>query len=98
MLRLEPRTVVAIVTAHPPFATLSTSGIMYSMMSGFSEQWQCEAGEWIVWTPDAATKEAMQNAPDLNVCTSFVQADHLRSGIDGEACTRRLVFTAFMIE
>ncbi|KXO94541.1 hypothetical protein AXK56_18020 [Tsukamurella pulmonis] len=70
---------------------------MFSMISGFSEQWQCPAGEWTVWAPDATTKAAMRTAPDLGVCTSFVQADHLRSGIDGEACTRRLVFTTFTI-
>lgn len=67
------------------------------MISGFSEQWQCPAGEWTVWAPDADTKEAMRTAPDLGVRTSFVQADHLRSGIEGEACTRRLVFTIFTI-
>ncbi|MGO3325631.1 condensation domain-containing protein [Gordonia sp. (in: high G+C Gram-positive bacteria)] len=39
----------------------------------------------------------MRKAPDLGVDTSFIQADHLRSGIDGEACTRRLVFTTFTI-
>lgn len=70
---------------------------MFYMISGFSEQWQCPAGEWTVWAPDATTKEAMRTAPDQDVCTSFVQADHLRSGIDGEACTRRLVFTTFTI-
>lgn len=70
---------------------------MFFMISGFSEQWQCPAGEWTVWAPDANTKAAMRTAPDLGVCTSFVQADHLRSGIDGEACTRRLVFTTFTI-
>ncbi len=70
---------------------------MVSMISGFSEQWQCPAGEWTVWGPDERTRAAMRDAPDQDVCTSFVQADHLRSGIDGEACTRRLVFTIFTI-
>ncbi|WP_248490248.1 condensation domain-containing protein [Tsukamurella sp. PLM1] len=67
------------------------------MISGFSEQWQCEAGEWSVWAPDAVTRETMKTAPDLGVRTAFIQADHLRSGIDGEACVRRLVFTTFTI-
>ncbi|KXO99485.1 condensation domain-containing protein [Tsukamurella pseudospumae] len=67
------------------------------MISGFSEQWQCPAGEWAVWAPDATTRAAMKTAPEQGVSTSFIQADHLRSGIDGEACTRRLVFTTFTI-
>lgn len=67
------------------------------MISGFSEQWQCPAGEWAVWAPDVTTREAMRTAPELGVSSSFIQADHLRSGIDGEACTRRLVFTTFTI-
>ncbi|WP_461166990.1 condensation domain-containing protein [Tsukamurella serpentis] len=67
------------------------------MISGFSEQWQCPPGEWAVWAPDAATREAMKTAPDRGVSTSFIQADHLRSGVSDEACARRLVFTTFTI-
>ncbi|WP_019201207.1 condensation domain-containing protein [Tsukamurella sp. 1534] len=67
------------------------------MISGFSEQWQCPAGDWMVWAPDATTREAMTKAPDQGVETSFIQADHLRSGIDGEASVRRLVFTTFTV-
>lgn len=70
---------------------------MMFMISGFSEQWQCPTGEWIVWAADSATRQAMATAPDLGVGTAFIQADHLRSGIDGEACVRRLVFTTFTI-
>lgn len=70
---------------------------MICMMSGFSEQWVCPAGEWAVWAPDSATRAAIETAPDLGVETSFIQADHLRSGIDGEASVRRLVFTTFTI-
>ena len=40
---------------------------MFYMISGFSEQWQCPAGEWAVWAPDATTKEAMRTAPDQDV-------------------------------
>ncbi|WP_132992637.1 condensation domain-containing protein [Gordonia zhaorongruii] len=67
------------------------------MMSGFVNQWKCLPGEWISWSPDEATRDAMRKAPDLGVDTSFIQADHLRSGVEGEACTRRLVFTTFTI-
>lgn len=67
------------------------------MKSGFVEQWECLPGDWVTWSLDKATRDAMGRAPDLGVDTSFIQADHLRSGIDGEACTRRLVFTMFTI-
>lgn len=67
------------------------------MISGFAEHWQCPTGEWVVWAPDSSTREAMRTAPDLGVDTSFIQADHLRSGIEGESCVRRLVFTSFTI-
>lgn len=67
------------------------------MISGFAEHWQCPTGEWVVWTPDSTTRAAMETAPDLGVETSFIQADHLRSGIEGESCVRRLVFTSFTV-
>lgn len=67
------------------------------MKSGFIEQWECLTGEWITWSPDEATRKSMREAPELGVQTSFIQADHLRSGISGEACTRRLVFTKFTV-
>lgn len=67
------------------------------MISGFSEQWQCAPGKWMVWSPCETTRKAMESAPDLGMDTSFIQADHLRSGIEGESCVRRLVFTTFAI-
>jgi hypothetical protein len=70
---------------------------MFCMISGFAEHWQCPSGEWAIWTPDAATREAMNNAPDLGVEASFIQADYLRSSIEGESRVRRLVFTSFTV-
>ena len=68
--------------------------IMFFMISGFSEQWQCPAGEWTVWAPDATTKEAMRTAPDLDVCTSYVQADHLRMEQNWQAARALLLALA----
>lgn len=68
-----------------------------TMKSGFVEEWKCLPGEWIAWSPDTATCDNMREAPDLGVQSSFIQADHLRSALDEQACTRRLVFTTFTV-